>query len=1625
MEINAEVWIRNEKFKDPQTDDLWVAGRVREKIIQPPKAGLQLQQIKVVYNSNDEAVISIPINAQETEDIKLKNKDSITDNLVNLSHLNEPEVLYNLKKRYVDGLIYTYCGPILIFIKPSSFHHDTDNSINNERTMLKLFVEEIVKKAISANFVLNIFSKTNNKQKLKGNYSEVKTKVLRRIKQIIFKNNLIKIRDRLLKSPNASYYLNTKGDRLHHTSSGFSEAPLADIVSSNLRDSSLKMRNDKYCIVISGESGSGKSETFKSVIKQLIVTTIETVAYNHIKRASVDYRSSTRRSVFGNVEKDVAKNRTSIYFTQSKRISWKDLSKQNTISSLNNAYKAESDDEHDVNYSALKALKSAPIESGMLSRSVSRGKSIRQTRFDTSSDYNDSKNVSPISSRELIGHQSTNSTWLMNTPVNNNKSTRVVSGALPSLENIKIDQIQKASVILDAFGSAKTMHNRNSSRFGKFVEVFFDSSGLVTGGHIRTYLLEYNRVLPSQESRWFKVFDLLLTGATSLEWQRWGLDPESFHMSSFRPTMEERGSNSSATTDIDNDLAAFTELKKNLDALGFEWSFTDGMFSALIGILHLNKMMSESEASLSSSNDWIVTVAKLLGFKTNEFRKFLTTKTLILGGDAVVKTLSTAAISNICGGLVKKVYQNIFDNSINLINAQISPVQNYQQCATIGILDLFGFECLPKNGLEQLCINYANESLQQAFSNRLFIAELREYERENLGTNLNILLPDNSAGLDLIRNGIFNLLDDHCKVPNPSERRFATQMYRDYKGNSRFSASATEQAFARFCILHYAGPVVYSVEGFMETNKGEISTIIKQFVNSSTNLAVGRRNDDDNHLGIINNDQKKNTHVNSAVRQFSSELDKLISDISTFNPRYIQCVKPVKSTIIDANATAQALPVPVFKERGDKSSARAATNPRFSPPKPFNGDKSAMNLFEKAAPNDTAASSKTKFNQNRVLEQLRYGGVLQVIRVTTMGYPIKYSFVDFYNQYRLCLNPYLPVHRTLPLIITQDDGDNSDAIEMCNQLILGLLTDHKTNEFTSKGIKRSKPPIWLQASLLNDNSESNAKPSRENDLIKIGRTKVFIKYHAYTALESSLLRIAKFIYKLHSFAIGKSERLLYKVTITSIKTIQNFIRYQFIPRRRFMKMKSAIQSLQKKFRLRKEVVKLVQTFGRFRKLVIKLQAFVRRKLAIKNMNWVTDIKSKAAMYQNVRLKNRRKTRSSIISSPRSNLAQSASFDDDWKKSFANKLIDYKMQDEGLLQEISESISTVQMSATESTLLCNIKETKSALSEWSNRIDDLNSSACLLELSNEVDYGYNLIDSNKIIPLTTLGKISSFGMYVKPEKRVRSAKFAPKSITAKHKMFQGIMKVIESIKRAITIVQAYQVKTGNLLQNRIDSIRFSKRSTAANSLERTTAMDPLPLRQQVDIATDITSYLNNILSYYQHYIKYFINEYGEGSAYFDSFRTPKEYLLALAKVTGKHEPLLDFEKKAYLLANGNNESGMNTSHTIFNPASSIDNSKSISKSSSGDADRSFDDNQISFNNKYSTMVRYKYNPFAPGIEFLMNSFHRLLLDESLPPTRLIRIVGKSSGNYGQETLVLASSSIDNQRLSGDLMVMKHN
>ncbi|CAM9373494.1 unnamed protein product [Pylaiella littoralis] len=120
MEFNALVWAKAQ-------DGQWHRGTV----ISREETG-DLRHIKVVLDDKEEKVYTLTAaqadEGEGTEHLKLRNvkgqggasieEGPGVDDLIVLTHLHEPAILYTLHQRYIEDVIYTYTGPILLAINP-------------------------------------------------------------------------------------------------------------------------------------------------------------------------------------------------------------------------------------------------------------------------------------------------------------------------------------------------------------------------------------------------------------------------------------------------------------------------------------------------------------------------------------------------------------------------------------------------------------------------------------------------------------------------------------------------------------------------------------------------------------------------------------------------------------------------------------------------------------------------------------------------------------------------------------------------------------------------------------------------------------------------------------------------------------------------------------------------------------------------------------------------------------------------------------------------------------------------------------------------------------------------------------------------------------------------------------------------------------------------------------------------------------------------------------------------------------------------------------------------------------------------------------------------------------------
>jgi myosin-5 len=154
-------------------------------------------------------------------------------------------------------------------------------------------------------------------------------------------------------------------------------------------------------------------------------------------------------------------------------------------------------------------------------------------------------------------------------------------------------------------------------------------------------------------------------------------------------------------------------------------------------------------------------------------------------GEEFIKMLTPAQAANSRDAIAKITYKRTFNWITMEINSKILSEQMSMQggesksarTSRVGVLDIFGFEIFAQNSLEQLCINYANEALHQQFSSHVYKGEIMEYQKEKIHFDTNYI--DNQDCLDLIGTRIFTILDDQCRIPDATDKRFAAQLYKD------------------------------------------------------------------------------------------------------------------------------------------------------------------------------------------------------------------------------------------------------------------------------------------------------------------------------------------------------------------------------------------------------------------------------------------------------------------------------------------------------------------------------------------------------------------------------------------------------------------------------------------------------------------------------------------------------------------------------------------------------------------------------------------------------------------------------------------------------------------------------
>ncbi|XP_055651092.1 myosin-13 [Falco peregrinus] len=541
------------------------------------------------------------------------------------------------------------------------------------------------------------------------------------------------------------------------------------------------------------------------------------------------------------------------------------------------------------------------------------------------------------------------------------------------------DQIIQANPLLEAFGNAKTVRNDNSSRFGKFIRIHFGITGKLASADIETYLLEKSRVtfqLASERS--YHIFYQIMSNKKPelIDLLLISTNPYDFPYVS-------QGEVTVASIDDSEELLATDSA---VDILGFSPDEKVGIYKLTGAVMHYGNMKfkqkQREEQAEPDSTEVADKAGYLMGLNSADLLKALCYPRVKVGNEYVTKGQNVQQVYNSVGALAKSVYEKMFLWMVIRINQQLDTKQPRQYF--IGVLDIAGFEIFDFNSLEQLCINFTNEKLQQFFNHHMFVLEQEEYKKEGIEWEFIDFGMDLAACIELIEKpmGIFSILEEECMFPKATDTSFKNKLYDQHLGKSnnfQKPKPAKGKAEAHFSLVHYAGTVDYNISGWLDKNKDPLNeTVVGLYQKSSLKLLAflfSNYAGAETMAGGKKGAKKKGGSFQTVSAVFRENLNKLMTNLRSTHPHFVRCL----------------------------------------------------------IPNETKTPGE--MDHYLVMHQLRCNGVLEGIRICRKGFPSRILYADFKQRYKILNASAIP------------EGQFIDSKKASEKLLSSIDVDHNQYRF--------------------------------------------------------------------------------------------------------------------------------------------------------------------------------------------------------------------------------------------------------------------------------------------------------------------------------------------------------------------------------------------------------------------------------------------------------------------------------------------------------------------------------------------------------------------------------------------------
>jgi len=473
------------------------------------------------------------------------------------------------------------------------------------------------------------------------------------------------------------------------------------------------------------------------------------------------------------------------------------------------------------------------------------------------------------------------------------------------------DQVVQTNPVLEAYGNAKTVRNDNSSRFGKFIRVWFNNMGRMAGGDIETYLLEKSRVTyQSPCERGYHIFYFLITHVVDLHGPCKLSDDIHDYPSACLGKV---------TVDSIDDVEEMQIMDEAFDILGFKLEEKMNVYITSAICMQMGRLEFQGMGEVASpkSLDAGADINAILQFSDSDeaiYDCFINPKYKV-GTEWVNKTQNQNSCTVSTGSIIKNIYGRLFRYIVDMCNCTlIDPTM--KKVTFIGVLDIAGFEIFEFNTFEQICINLVNEKLQQFFNHTMFVLEQEEYMREGIVWVTCDFGMDLAACLELFEKpmGILPILEEETIYPKASDETFEAKLKAQHLGKHPNFAKAQSKTDkdAHFAVVHYAGTVSYNVTGWLNKNRDPINDTVVDLLKKSKACPLmceiyadhpGQTKEEEDlpppghrrgkkRVVVKSKTAAKMANFKTVCSYFRDQLNNLINMLMSTEPSFIRCIVP-------------------------------------------------------------------------------------------------------------------------------------------------------------------------------------------------------------------------------------------------------------------------------------------------------------------------------------------------------------------------------------------------------------------------------------------------------------------------------------------------------------------------------------------------------------------------------------------------------------------------------------------------------------------------------------------------------------------------------------------------------------